>query len=529
MPFKHFYRTIFRLFCLFSLTLAINVPAYAQSCEGKRLKRSQTRIVGGWRAKIKHWPGQAVFRLRNPQTGEADYVCGGTAIAPHWILTAAHCIEDIKQLSPGRFGDSSGNILEVQIGTDNLKSNTHPHTRQIAKLVPHKKYRNFEAVKNGYDIALIKLKTPWSGPFARLSMIRKNDPSAAGSRVMVAGFGLTKGRPDGGILNKYQRAGGGNFYAGSDILLQTAVPTVGNQPCITRHRKDPETRLAKVSKGQLCAGLDHGGKDSCNGDSGGPLVAHTKSGCPYQIGIVSWGPQKCGGKKSYGVYTRISHFSGWIKKHVPEAKAIGGQGTRPQRTTATLSRQDINMALRQIKKMLGSAHDKVQLQMRVLSQDTPAANNRVSADEHYLFDISSQIDGQLILVDIDEDGVVTQIFPNKHTISKGVGKISAGKIIQVPDENYGFDAFRAEIPASKAGASRIKGKLIAFVVPENFRVDQMVGAKKRISRGFVPEKIPTNYLMNLVNQISSLWSVRTTGRKNNKWAYTVMNYEIVDE
>ena len=76
-------------------------------------------------------------------------------------------------------------------------------------------------------------------------------------------------------------------------------------------------------------------------------------------------------------------------------------------------------------------------------------------------------------------------------------------------------------PASKAD-------IIAFVVPPNFKIEQMVGAKFRRSRGFVPEKIPTNYLMNLVNQISSLWSTRSTNDKGDKWAYSVMSYEILN-
>ena len=53
------------------------------------------------------------------------------------------------------------------------------------------------------------------------------------------------------------------------------------------------------------------GKDSCFGDSGGPLV-YRKFSPWYQVGIVSYGPSKCGNGNG-GVYTRITSFLPWIE------------------------------------------------------------------------------------------------------------------------------------------------------------------------------------------------------------------------
>ena len=193
MIFKTFVRATLGLVCGVSLVATMVLPAMAQSCDGKRLKRSQTRIVGGWRAQIKHWPGQAVFRLRNQNTGEADYFCGGSAISPNFILTAAHCLEAILEKGAGHYGDAKGRVLEVQLGSDNLKAKASPFVRQITKIIRHENYQPGNAINHGFDIALVKIKTPWRGPLATLSMNRKYDPSNAGRRVMVAGFGLTKG------------------------------------------------------------------------------------------------------------------------------------------------------------------------------------------------------------------------------------------------------------------------------------------------------------------------------------------------
>jgi secreted trypsin-like serine protease len=87
--------------------------------------------------------------------------------------------------------------------------------------------------------------------------------------------------------------------------------------------------LDKIEDEQICAGLEEGGKDSCQGDSGGPLIAYDRKGCPYQIGIVSWGVG-CAGKKDYGVYTRVSHHAAWIAdKAGPITSAIASDVEAP--------------------------------------------------------------------------------------------------------------------------------------------------------------------------------------------------------
>ena len=57
------------------------------------------------------------------------------------------------------------------------------------------------------------------------------------------------------------------------------------------------------------------GSDSCGGDSGGPLMIERNSDAiPFmtQIGLVSWGPPKCGTKGAPGVYTNVRYFLPWI-------------------------------------------------------------------------------------------------------------------------------------------------------------------------------------------------------------------------
>ena len=59
------------------------------------------------------------------------------------------------------------------------------------------------------------------------------------------------------------------------------------------------------------------GFDSCSGDSGGPVTYRKTPNSPwFQLGIVSYGSNKCGEKDRPGVYTRIKPFLPWIEANL---------------------------------------------------------------------------------------------------------------------------------------------------------------------------------------------------------------------
>jgi hypothetical protein len=92
-------------------------------------------------------------------------------------------------------------------------------------------------------------------------------------------------------------------------LRHVNLPIVSNEIC-------NESFEFGINDNMLCAGYTEGGKDACQGDSGGPFVTFDQQSQIWkQIGIVSFG-DGCARPNSYGVYTRVSKFTKYIKENI---------------------------------------------------------------------------------------------------------------------------------------------------------------------------------------------------------------------
>jgi secreted trypsin-like serine protease len=428
-----------------------------------------------------------VLREREGGDKTAIYFCGGTAISQRWVVTAAHCITLDAQGRPQLGG------LEIVLGIDNLNAVRDEHVYRPERIIVREGYAS-PPTTSGRDIALIRLQRPYNGPLARLSLDAATDPPPDGL-LRVAGFGSLKYNDE---LRTFRRADGGVYRAHSDRLLETAVPAVATELCRARHPKD------KIDDEQICAGLEQGGRDACQGDSGGPLVAYDRNGCPYQVGIVSWGVG-CAGAKDYGVYTRTSYQANWLQSHTGPLAGIALAALRPVANQA-IDKATAEQGLRQLQDVLSTAKGRVNIQIK--------GGNRVSVGSLVAYEMKSSVSGRPIIVDINAEGAVVQLLPNKEFSHSFV---SAGSKVTIPDPALG--GFRAVEPLGK-------GKLVALIVPDDFPAQALVADQVRMTRGFLAESGPANYLMNLIHQVSTTVR-RRADAKLAGWGVAIADYEIV--
>jgi secreted trypsin-like serine protease len=477
--------------------------AAAQTCRGAA-PAPRPKVVGGDQAEIGNWPGQAVLRLHVKNAKHSLYLCGATAISDRWLVTAAHCFDGVQRDLRGTYQRGEKTLtgtLEAVLGVHDLNAVRDEHVYAVEKVIKREGYK--EATKTGRDIALIRLKRPYAGPVSRLSLEAATDPKTPpGAQVRVAGFGKLDNKAP---TNTYRRADGHEYFAGSQRLMEADIPTVATSTCKSRYPQD------KIDDEQLCAGLELGGKDSCRGDSGGPLVAFDRNGCPYQVAVVSWGVG-CAGARDYGVYTRISHHADWIKSNAGTVKAVTPSDVQaPSAETAAVAREFTHRARSQLEEILATAKGRVQVGI--------SGGNRVPLGKEVAFVVQSNVAGRLILVDINASGEVMQVLPNKYTPAHSVARMTPGKSVTVPEAaGYGFSGFKAVEPLGK-------GQLIALVVPEGFQTEALLSEKPPATRGLVPVNTPSNYLMNLVQQVANLVSLRSGDMKD--WGLGIAEYEIV--
>lgn len=476
-----------------AIFIFLSIPVcFAQPhCSAPRDFQNQDRdkIVGGRRASINNWPGQAALRYR--RSSGPFYFCGGTAINREWVLTAAHCVDGMVKGDGDWF--SGGYPVEVVIGRDDLRSPDQGGIFRIADVIKHESYVK---ANRGDDIALIKLAGEWRGPEARVSLIAGADPSLAWiTPLMVAGFGLEQQRA---AVHTFESLDGKKFEAGSATLLEVTIPLTDEASC--KHSYP----TSAVGPGQVCAGFVQGRMDSCQGDSGGPLVIFDRYGCPYQIGIVSWGAG-CANEKAYGIYTRVSFYATWIRDHTNDLISV--------------ALADVNNVTGSSNAAVDAAYSQLQNVLKQASSDvhiTVSPSAIVQVGEVSSFTIRTGVSGRLVLIDINAKGEVSQLFPNNYAVSS---HLEAGATLTLPSNN--FFQFRVAEPIGRS-------KLIALIVPDDFNIEALNTAKG--TKGFVTEA-PLPYMQNLLNLIEDAGGVRGIEVRPvnpaHGFGFTSIEYEVV--
>jgi len=250
----------------------------------------EPRIVGGGPADPGEYPWQVALVRGSTSDLYNDQFCGGSLIAPQWVLTAAHCITD------GTGNVRPASYLDAVAGIYNLATPAAGYQRRdVLQIIRHPSYNDSTF---NHDLALLKLATPVSigGSGATKTAIIPLVPASigdlAGVNSWVTGWGNTESTP----LWPTQ-------------LYEVQVPIIANSVCNNASHYN-----GSITSNMLCAGFDAGGHDSCQGDSGGPLIV-SHSGQWKLAGIVSWG-DGCADPNRQGVYTRVSQYVSWINSKI---------------------------------------------------------------------------------------------------------------------------------------------------------------------------------------------------------------------
>ncbi|XP_052847403.1 venom serine protease Bi-VSP isoform X3 [Drosophila gunungcola] len=250
---------------------------------------TSNRVVGGMEARKGAYPWIAALGYFEESNRNAlKFLCGGSLIHSHYVVTSAHCINPMLTL--------------VRLGAHDLSKPIQPGAMdyRIRRTVVHEHF-DLNSISN--DIALIELNGVGSSLPGNIAPICLPDSAKflqqdfVGMNPFVAGWGAVK-----------------HQGPTSQVLRDAQVPIVSRQSCEQSYKS--VFQFVQFSDKVLCAGSSS--VDACQGDSGGPLMMPQLEANGYRfylLGLVSFG-YECARPNFPGVYTRVASYVPWIKKHL---------------------------------------------------------------------------------------------------------------------------------------------------------------------------------------------------------------------
>jgi uncharacterized protein (TIGR03382 family) len=240
--------------------------------EDPELGRSARPIVGGQTTSAH--PGVGAMTFVYPGSGYSGSFCSGTLIATDWVLTAAHCMDEVAGIDL----EANPHLIHFMIGTDARPSGGGPIDGTLYQAAAVYVHDDYDEQTMQSDIALVHLQD--LAPASYVIDINQSymDGGWIGTSTTYVGYGVNDGANE---------TGGG-------------IKRIGVNPIHGVYQ------LAYQSNAT-------GGTGVCFGDSGGPGLIQS-SGTWYVIGVNSGvggasGSDPCLG---YGTHTRVDPFASWI-------------------------------------------------------------------------------------------------------------------------------------------------------------------------------------------------------------------------
>lgn len=265
--------------------------------------RGQSRIVGGTKAPSGSYPWMVAIAEKAGGTLYNRQFCGGSLIAPDWVMTAAHCME----------GEVPAGI-EVVVGISNLTDSAGAQIRNVRGIFIHPSYADVQGDLLN-DIALILLESPVN-TITPVAYSRSPSPLPIGDYVRAIGWGDTRLTPR---------------YPTDLQMVDLNLTAISTARRIYASNRLDNRHLAAMAAG----------KDTCGGDSGGPLFdLDGDAGDPLTVGITSFGLD-CADRGVPGIYANVGNYVAWLDAFLAEPTAgdpvveiSGGGRAIPNRSSA---------------------------------------------------------------------------------------------------------------------------------------------------------------------------------------------------
>ncbi|XP_017003960.2 trypsin beta-like [Drosophila takahashii] len=228
-----------------------------------RIPGPEERIVGGHYIPIEYVPWQVSL------INDTNHNCGGVIHSDRAILTAAHCLSNVR----------TENLL-VRAGSSHWRKGGQ--LVKVLKAIPHEQY--CPSLQSN-DVAVLILESPlkFNRKVQKIDLAEETPQDE--TMTLVSGWGRTQA----------------NATYSWPILQGVHVALLDPTKCKEVYGKDV-----------ICA--DNLGRGICSGDSGGPLVNLKDR---KLIGLVSWGYGGCA-RRNPGIYADVAFFRNWFNKTINE-------------------------------------------------------------------------------------------------------------------------------------------------------------------------------------------------------------------
>ncbi|XP_046386810.1 modular serine protease-like [Ischnura elegans] len=271
---------------------------------GRTVGKVTPLVVNGTAAEYGEWPWQVALYVRiGGRDGVPvswEFQCGGSLVAENIVLTAAHCVWEVKT-----------DAMVAALGKyhrDYTRRQELTQIKELKEIIMNPSYLdrqgNYES-----DIALLVLSSPVTLTAVAQPVcldwddLRENLDLSPPSIGTVVGWGVTENDTP------------------SEIPRKANLPVINFNQCL---QDLPQDFAKYIRSTTFCAGYLNR-TSVCNGDSGGGLMFKKDDGSWVLQGVVSVSPRRkdislCD-PRYYAIFTRVSRFIKWVitimEKHSP--------------------------------------------------------------------------------------------------------------------------------------------------------------------------------------------------------------------